>query len=348
MKPKVITTIIEDEVVFMQNPEAEFVSLVKHGANRAPYKILKHDKGGNDMNKVVQAILLRNDLPEEVVAKALEGMDTRSKKEFNSLTSYPQCEPSKIAPDSYALAKTEDEGVYLVLGDLAEGQNENGTITLDTEKEAIDYATMDNLYFELYAMADLVGGVLRQETGDLKFKQETVLTAIDNFRSFAEAVLSSLTEKTLKAIDPADHPTLVFPLITEDSAEETSEEEEVTEKSETEEVAETETAEEETPEEDTEKDEVPDKLAETLEGITTAISSVGEAVTNLTSQFSDLSKKVEGVEASQKSQKEELTKSIEDLRNTTEAAHAEVEETPPENTEKENSPFKGLFMLSGS
>ena len=100
-----------------------------------------------------------------------------------------------------------------MLGDLAEGTGESGTLQVDV-KEAVDYATMDNLYSELYAMADVVGGAMRQENADADFRKNTILTTIDNFRAFAEVVLENLSaEKLAKGVDPKDHPDLVVDIL---------------------------------------------------------------------------------------------------------------------------------------
>ena len=74
--PKVISTIVENEVTFLTDVDVEFVSMVKHGANRTPFKILKSDKGGADMNKVIQAVLIPKSLSDEEAQKALEGFRT--------------------------------------------------------------------------------------------------------------------------------------------------------------------------------------------------------------------------------------------------------------------------------
>ena len=120
-KVKEITTTIEDEVVFMVDPNVEFVSLVKYGANRAPFKVLKQEKETkeeSDMNKVVQSVLVRNDLSDEQIAKALEGIDRRDKKEFSTFTAYPQVPIAKVNEESLIVHKHEEvEGIFFVLGD---------------------------------------------------------------------------------------------------------------------------------------------------------------------------------------------------------------------------------------
>lgn len=220
MKIKEVTTTVEDEVTFMVDPKVEFVSLVKYGANRAPFKVIKSEttKEESNMNKVVQSVLVRNDLSDEDIAKALEGIDRRNVKEYKTFTAYPQVSESKVNAESLIVRKHEEvDGIYFVLGDLAEGTGESGTLQVEVnEKEAVDYATMDQLYSELYAMADVVGGAMRQENADADFRKTTILTTIDNFRAFAEVVLESLSaEKLAKGVNPEDHPTLVVDLIRE-------------------------------------------------------------------------------------------------------------------------------------
>lgn len=215
-KVKSITTTIEDEVVFMVDPNVEFVSLVKHGANRAPFKVLKEEKTKEDsnMNKVVQSVLVSNSLSDEDIAKALEGIDKRNEKKYSSFTAYPQVSIEKVNAESVVVVKHEEvDGIYFVLGDLAEGATETGTLMVDA-KQAVDYATLDNLYSELYAMADVVGGAMRQENADAEFRKTTILKAIENFKSFAEVVLESLSaEKLAKGIDPKNHPKLVVDIL---------------------------------------------------------------------------------------------------------------------------------------
>ena len=195
---KEVTATIEQEVVFMVDPTVDFVSLVKHGANRAPFKILK-SKGGSKMNKVLQAILIRHGMPDDEVQKALEGMETKNVEKFDSYDSYIQVPMDQFKPESMAVVKADD-GVYSIFGELSEG-SEKGKVVMDA-KQAVDYATMDSLYSELYAMADIVSGAMRQENAETSFRADTILKAIDNFRAYAEVVLQNISEQ--KAVKLAD------------------------------------------------------------------------------------------------------------------------------------------------
>ena len=337
-KIKTITTTIEDEVVFMVDPKVEFVSLVKHGANRAPFKVIKHEKPKEEtnMNKVVQSVLVRNDLNEEDMAKALEGIDRREAKKFQTFTSYQQVPVEKCAEGSLTVIKHEDnESVLLVVGDLPEGGNDGGTIIVEVdEKQAVDYATLDNLYSELYAMADIVGGALRQENAEADFRKTTILQTIDNFRAYAEMTLESLsTEKMETPVKAEDHPTLVTPLVQEKKDDEEGEAEEGDEK--------------------TDDGKVEDKKADgeeskdvDFDGFVTAFNAAMtdfgdkliETLTTATKEISDTNKKTqEAVEG--------MVKSVEDLQNTAIASKSEVDDdTPPKDEKKSTPSFKGAFF----
>ena len=331
-KVKTITTTIEDEVVFMTDPTVEFVSLVKYGANRTPFKVLKEEKEESGMKKVVQSILVKNSLPKVETAKALEGMSRKEAKKYNTYTSYPQL-PADRCEENLSVVKHEDiDGVYVVLGTLKEGESEQGTLVVEA-KEAIDYATLDNLYTELYAMADVVGGAMRQETAGVDFRKSTILTAIDNFRSFAEVVLNNLSgEKADAFINPENHPTLVYPLVQEEK----KEKEEKTEPKEPEDK-EPETDKEET-DDNASTENTPfsmDDLVQNLSGaFNTALSNFGDKL------IETLGK----VEKQVKDQTDEMKKEIDDLKTATISSKTEKEEEV--DTPKEEKLFQGVLFRS--
>jgi hypothetical protein len=349
-KIKEITTTIEDEVVFMVDSQVEFVSLVKYGANRAPFKVMKNNKTKEEsnMNKVVQSVLVRNDLSDEDILKALEGIDRRDKKEYKTFNAYPQVPLTKVNPETLIVQKHEEvDGIYFVLGDLAEGTGEVGTLQVDL-KEAVDYATMDNLYSELYAMADVVGGAMRQQNADADFRKTTILTTIDNFRAFAEVVLENLSEKMIeKGVDPKDHPNLVVNILNakqEDDSEdkdEAADEEKDSGEAEEDKMAKN--------EESSDSGEIKE-----MDQFNALISSFNETLQN----FGD--KLIESIGLSTKSVEEsnkktievmdKVVKKVEDLQNTAIAAKSEVEEEDDSAStmSKSDKLFQGTFFRSFS
>ena len=115
MGAKVLSVIIEDEVTFMTDADIEFVSLVKHGANRTPFKILKTDKGGSSMDKVISAVLIPKDLTDEEVATLLEGYRNDTVKEYDSYNSYTQVEEDTIQMDTVEVIFLDKEKVTKIV-----------------------------------------------------------------------------------------------------------------------------------------------------------------------------------------------------------------------------------------
>lgn len=351
-KVKEITTVIEDEVVFMVDPQVEFVSLVKYGANRAPFKVIKNEntKEEPNMNKVVQSVLVRNDLSDEDITNALEGIDRREEKKFDTFTAYPQVSVHKCKEDSMIVQKHEEvEGIYFVLGDLAEGTGTQGTLQVDV-KEAVDYATMDNLYSELYAMADVVGGAMRQENADPDFRKTTILTTIDNFRSFAEVVLENLSEKMLAAgVDATDHPDLVVDILHASKQEETPEGEDKNKEGEGDEAGD-EAGEggEASAKAGLETEDIGANQLDFNEVITQFNESLNNFGTKLIESISVSTKEVRASNAETIKVMESVAKTVENINNTTLAVKAEKEEEVVNDTgrvaHKEAGVFKGSFF----
>ena len=337
-KVKSITTTIEDEVTFMVDPTVEFVSLVKHGANRAPFKVLKEEKlkEESNMNKVVQSVLVRNDLSDEDIAKALEGIDKRNGKKYSSFTAYPQVSIEKINTETAVVTKHEEvDGIYFVLGDLAEGATEGGTLMVDA-KQAVDYATLDNLYTELYAMADVVGGAMRQENADADFRKSTILKAIDNFRSFAEVVLETLSaEKLSKAVDPKDHPNLVEAIINAPIVDLTGEEDETTDDEKKTEGGDKKTEGEDTT--DTTQDDLFDKFTDKF---SEAMNNFGD---KLITAIGEVGKEVKASNKDLKESIDKMAEGVDEVKNTTLSIKSETDETDVDN-KGEKGIFSGLLF----
>lgn len=237
--PKVISTVIEDQVTFLTDVNVEYVSLVRHGANRTPFRILKNDKGGSTMEKVVTAVLIPKSLSEEAAAGHLDGYRTDEMKEYDTYKSFIQVDQESIDPETAEVIFIDKKaGVMGVVASLVTDKDE-GESTQDpkevegkdqteeaaekgdeevksetdpkvVEKESLDYATMDELYMELYAMADIVGGALRQSQVEPMSRKNTVLSAIDNFRTFASMVLDNAKSDDVAKAE--NHPELAHHL----------------------------------------------------------------------------------------------------------------------------------------
>jgi hypothetical protein len=62
-------------------------------------------------------------------------------------------------------------------------------------------------------MADIVGGSMRQSNIEPKARQKTILSAIDNFRSFAEILLKNLKKEDIRSVKAEDHPELAHTFV---------------------------------------------------------------------------------------------------------------------------------------
>ena len=303
------------------------------------------------MNKVVQSVLVRNDLSDEDVAKALEGIDKRNEKEFSSFTAYPQVAIEKVASDSIVVTKHDEvEGIYFVLGDLADGMTEGGTLMVDA-KEAVDYATMDNLYTELYAMADVVGGAMRQENADAEFRKTTILTTIDNFKAFAEVVLENLAEEKLeKGVNAEDHPDLVVDILhaiaTADVVDLTEEEAKKAEEDRRTALTDEEREAEDAEAEEAKKKADEDKPAESIafdafvDKFTATLNTFGD---KLVESITAVGKEVKQSSKDMKESLEKVSEEVSEVKNTTLAMKSESDEDLEEDPDKKEV-FKGVLF----
>jgi 2-hydroxychromene-2-carboxylate isomerase len=185
---KVKSIIKEGEVVFMTDPDIEFVSLVGHAANQQPFKIIKGQvKGDNNMRKVIHSVLIPKDISEEKMQELSETYKLEEKGEgLDGFDVYGQVNDEEIELETKSVAVIDKEaGVYGIVADLKEESEEE-----PIEKE-VDYATMDNLADAAFAMMDIIFGTLRQPESTDKQRKTMVLNAVENFRKYAEAVLSN-------------------------------------------------------------------------------------------------------------------------------------------------------------
>ena len=192
----VITLPKETTVDFLKEPEVTFVSLVRHGANNTPFRVVKGNKG-EKMNKVVQAIRIEKDSKADL--ETLIGKDFRKdtvEKDDNYLI-YEQVDKSACALDTKSVVAIDPENhVYAITYDLLVDEKEKGKKNLSDPPKTIvlkeDIKELDSwdVWSEMYAMMDLISGSMSQSNMKESDMKSTVLLAIDNFRSFCETIFS--------------------------------------------------------------------------------------------------------------------------------------------------------------
>lgn len=219
-KKKVTTVPVETTVTYLKEPEVSFVSLVKHGANNTPFRVIKENKEGQ-MNKVVQAIKVPKD--SNVDLKTIVGKDFRKDtvEEEGSYLVYEQVEKSVCDPDSKSVVVLDPENnVYAVTYNLlaeketidtsSKWNNKTGIQLKEyTKKEdgpklpegesniIVSELNVKELSYwdvmdELYSMVEMISGAMGQSSREQNSVKDIVLDSIDNFRSYCENLFSDV------------------------------------------------------------------------------------------------------------------------------------------------------------
>jgi hypothetical protein len=200
IKKEVITVQQETTVDFLKNPEVSFVSLVRHGANNTPFRVIKSNKGGGTMNKVVQAIRVLKD--SKVDLKSLVGEDFRKdtvKVDGNYLI-YEQVDKSVCDPDTKSVVVIDPANhVYAITYELLADQSSKDlgtvqkTVVIKEDVKELDYW---DVWSELYSMMDFISGTIGQSNRTTNDQKDLILSAVDNFRAFCETVFSEVKSIT--------------------------------------------------------------------------------------------------------------------------------------------------------
>ncbi len=214
MVGKVVRQEIEKEIVFLHDADIDFVSLVRHGANKQAFRIIKQEGGVTEnMNKIIQAILLSNDMTMEKLSSISElGYLTEAKTDevvkFDHYKKYIQTDAKKFEKESLSLVRLSESG-YAIVGKLKIDVDDKDVLILGTSKEdtktknvmdvevpssgVMMTKTFGELFHrELTLFLDIVFGALRQSSTDSKKRKSTVMSAFDAFRNFVSMGLDTL------------------------------------------------------------------------------------------------------------------------------------------------------------
>lgn len=182
--------VIEDEVNFLVEPTAEFVSLVDRGAIQEGFKIVKSEKGRNNMSKKVYQVLVPDNVDEETLKNLAEehsfSIKEKADSDLEGYNVFSQAKEDEVNLENKSLVKMADN-VYGIVADPADEADENVL-----EKEELDYMTMDSLAEGAFAAVDIILGTLRQPEADNMSRKEVIVSALDNYKKHVEAVFSTL------------------------------------------------------------------------------------------------------------------------------------------------------------
>ena len=198
-KVKKTTKIVEQDIDYMVDPSASFVSLVSHGANGESFFVVKSK--GKDENRVIQRVIVPKSLDKKEADALLEKFSTEDERDFPSHLAYDQIPVDQCVPDSFQVVKLNKAGtLFGVVGELANPEKVKSISKSDNKEVAlkqIDSNTRWDISDESYAMERLIMSVAYQSKADTGWQKATMLMAVDNFKSFLETALASVDAKSL-------------------------------------------------------------------------------------------------------------------------------------------------------
>jgi hypothetical protein len=221
MAVKLVTQESEKEVTLLKDADVEYVSLVRHGANRMPFRVVKQQKGGEKQNMryAIQSIILPKggELSSLAQTEGLEYLSeatSEHRKDFDDYFRLDQADPKMFDSESMKLLKVGNG--WLLVGALQESEKGEGTLTLskdqveklaslpaapmnaiigdpDAAAQMAMAASFRELFeTELYAMLDIVHGALKQAAAEPKKRKTQIMGAIDAFKNFLSMGLDAI------------------------------------------------------------------------------------------------------------------------------------------------------------
>ena len=221
MPAKIIVEEVQKDVTLMTNPEAEFVSLVRHGANRMPFRVVKTARKGGETSVTfaVHSILLPTGVKLENLASK-EGRQWLSEarvdkaEAHDGYTKLEQTAMKSLDPGTLQMVNLGD-GVLAVVGQLRKNASVEGALTvgddvakglnLDSPLDApvsteISQAAMQALTpsfgqlldMEIGSMMNVIYGTLQQTGADAKSRKAAIMKAVDAFKTFLGTGLDAI------------------------------------------------------------------------------------------------------------------------------------------------------------
>jgi len=210
------------EVRFLTDAAAEFVSLVRHGANQTPFRVIKQEKeGGEEMGlMVIQSLLMPKGQGLEVLTGKeelawLSDAKTTDVQKFETYDKYEQMPLGEFDDKSLRMVKLHDSGSWAIAGKLNDEGKATKALTLgEAEIKKIESIVANPVFgaevevaapvpgivrqfgdvfdSELRNFMDVVHGALSQSGAAPVARKKTVMNAIDAFKSFMVMALDSI------------------------------------------------------------------------------------------------------------------------------------------------------------
>ena len=207
----------EKEVGFLFDVNPEFVSLVRHGANQQPFRIVKNEEGGSNV-KIIQSILVPagTDIQKLVGMEGLEYLAEAKLDSVHKTDEYERYDQIKSEKVSDIQVLKVGEG-WLLVGTINENEKSDDALVVSEEQYEklaqlpTPEALADDPYFleygqtfmssidrELYAMAEVISGALKQANAKGTNRKKTIFAAIDSFKSYMAIAVDALGNEATK------------------------------------------------------------------------------------------------------------------------------------------------------
>lgn len=232
MSKKVIEIIsekVERDITFLTDVEAKFISLVKHGANRVPFRIVKSEKnkGGVSDLMIVQSILVPKgqSFTSLSIEKGLEWLSDAKKdtcKEYDEYTKYEQMSIDKFSKESLGMIKLSNCGAWAIVGKTVKDEDAKEGLTIGKKEVAKlmdipSYAgntpvaevqidpqpiTFNQVFEkELSSFLDVVKGTLSQTNATASQRRKSIMGALDAFKGFLVMALDAVDNNSKEKND---------------------------------------------------------------------------------------------------------------------------------------------------
>lgn len=183
------------DVNFLENVDVKKVSLVRHGANREPFKLVKRDNTGVD--KYVHSVLVPNGIKISNICKN-EGLEwlgdlkTDNVKSYKSYTEYEQQPEEDFKPESLEFFRLkEGQGVIAIVGEPTKGKDDSMMmpsgvmdVTVATETSEKEITAGEAFNRELSAFISSVQGAAAQSGYDVGQRSKNIMNAYKAFGGF--------------------------------------------------------------------------------------------------------------------------------------------------------------------
>lgn len=217
---RVVSEEAEKDVTFLTDVDVEFVSLVRHGANQMPFRVVKSEdavmKGGDTtLRTVIQSIILPKSATLSSVAEQeelqwmVEAKDDQV-QEFDDYQKLIQIPVEKFEQESLALVKLHDNGTYAVVGKLESEEDLDDALVLGSREmksmiplpahladgplttglQVPAYLSTFRQMFEKELM-DLLNSI-NHENADPVARKQSVMGALDAFKTFMSVGLDAI------------------------------------------------------------------------------------------------------------------------------------------------------------